>query len=111
MLSITKIQMVTYLLMCLYTDRYTYIYYNLTAKSIYIAHRSWVLIPFSNKRNGGFLQKWLNLGLGLGGEIQKVKLVFKKKNKTRQNKKPSTDVAMSGRCKRKSSQMAKAATT
>lgn len=90
--------------MCLYTDRYTYIYYNLTAKSIYIAHRSWVLIPFSNKRNGGLLQKWLNLGLGLGGEIQKVKLVPERKyfkKKKRQNKKPSIDAAMSERCKSK----------
>lgn len=71
--------------MCLHTGGYTHTHYNLTARSTYTAHRSWVLIPFSSKRNGGLAES----RTGVGGEIQKVKLVperkcLKKKNKTKQ---------------------------
>ena len=37
---------------------------------IYLAPRSWFLIPFSNKINQGSLEKWLLLRLGL--EIRKI---------------------------------------
>ena len=68
--------------MCLHTGGYTHTHYNLTARSTYTAHRSWVLIPFSNKRNGGLAES----RTGVGGEIQKVILVPERKylKKTKQ---------------------------